>query len=186
MSLFRRAVPGIALDSDPAQDDVALRAAYAAAQAGDWVPVGDLLAGTRGDVDRRGRYVAVLGKVGLGADVAAFAADPSGAVPRLDLTTAWVDRWVAAEPESPDAALLRARSFVDRAWEVRGSDWAKYVGQEAVARDELNVGGHDLNTFAYGLYQTDRHRDSKPVFEAIGPYATDIPWGWRGGDEEFL
>ena len=44
----------------------------------------------------------------------------------------------------------------------------------------------DLNMLAYGLYQADRHRDAKPVFEAIGPYATGIPWVWQRGDEEFL
>jgi hypothetical protein len=36
----------------------------------------------------------------------------------------------------------------------------------------------DLNTLAYGLARARRHHDNKPVFEAIGPYRTDLPWSW--------
>jgi hypothetical protein len=37
---------------------------------------------------------------------------------------------------------------------------------------------HDLNYLAYGLHHANRHADAKPVFEAIGPYIEELPWGW--------
>lgn len=336
MGLFSRE-PDLVLDTHDAQDDAALRAATDAARAGDWAPARDLMATTRADPDRRARYVWVLG--------ASATEDPWGSGRRnmqlpVDVTAGWPDRWAEAEPDNPDAVLVRARSLVTRGWEVRGSGWASTVGDaaieefrrllllalsvsaqaadmapddptpwaqrllmltalsasreefdrswaEVVARDPLHREAHefklmylcekwhgsheqmftfareaaaaaptgspllvlpleahaewvmlehgrimqlpsaaekikafgkfdegyrgerfqseldaalhrwfaqptrkhgmwygDLNALAYGLARGDRIRDAKPVFEAIGPYVTDLPWTWWQGNAE--
>jgi hypothetical protein len=50
----------------------------------------------------------------------------------VDVSAAWPDRWAVAEPDNPDAILVRARSLIMRGWEVRGSGWASTVGEEAM------------------------------------------------------
>lgn len=331
VSLFRRVtVPDIALDKHAAQDDAALRTTYDAVRGGaDWSTARDLLGTTRGDFDRRARYVWVLGESITAEPWATMTSDPDREVTTVDTTAAWPDRWAQAEPDNADAVLVRARSLIARGWEVRGSDWASHVGQDAfaefhrllrmavhlceqaavlvpddptpwalrllldtalgadrgpfeqhweqvVARDPTHREAHnfklmylcrkwrgsheemfafarstaanapegsplhvlplmanaewslwelereegilqharpvnltwrkgkefhaeldnaldrwfragprrhamwhlDLNYLAYGLFRASRHRDAKAVFEAIGPYAEPIPWGW--------
>lgn len=50
----------------------------------------------------------------------------------VDVDAAWPDRWAAAEPDNPDAVLVRARSLIMRGWEIRGSGWASTVGPSAM------------------------------------------------------
>ena len=327
MKFFRSRVPLVQPDVHLAQDDHRLRAVWDAVKAGDWRPARELMAATRTDFDRRARYVWVLGE----STTMTTWAEPSGYVPvPVDTTAAWADRWAQAEPDNPDAILVRARSLIMRGWEVRSSGWASTVGADAfdefhrllvmsiplldeaarlrpddptpwvvrlllasplrfdpaemektwaeiVARDpyhreahnlklmylchkwsgsheamfgfarsaaasaphgsplhvlpvqanaewalwELNredgrdahrtvrqawrdstgfhaeldnalhhwfaadparhaMWYHDLNFLAYGLFRAGRHADAKPVFEAIGPYVEQIPWGWVG------
>ncbi|WP_189491519.1 hypothetical protein [Streptomyces antnestii] len=80
---------------DPALDDADLVAARAALAQGRWTEVRELLSATGDDWDRRGHRIAVLA--------------------RESTTTAWVDDWRLAEPESSDAAVLLALAAVQRA-----------------------------------------------------------------------
>lgn len=322
------------LDLHLAQDDPALRAAWEAARRGDWQPARELMATTRSDFDRRARYVWVLGESAAAQPWSSMVSDPERPVGLVDTTAAWTDRWADAEPDNPDAVLVRARSLIMRGWEVRGSGWASTVRADAavefrrllqlalplndeaarlapedptpwaqrmllaialgagrtafdtswdevVARDphhreahnfklmylcrkwcgsheemfafareaaaaaavgsplrvlpvqataewamwEFSHDGslknimavtkywrsdpgfhaeldnalgnwfgsaarrhamwyHDLNYLAYGLVRANRYADAKPVFDAIGPYAEDIPWGWTDADSQ--
>jgi hypothetical protein len=109
-----------------AGDDAALRVAYDAARSGDGSLGRDLLASVRHDYDRRAAYVAVLAE---STTERPWAETVSGAAPvHVDAAAAWTDRWAAAEPANPDAQVLRARSLIARAWEVRGGGWASTVG----------------------------------------------------------
>jgi hypothetical protein len=125
MKLFGRRVPDIEVDLHPAQDDEALRRAYAAAQGGDWIPARELMAATGSDHDRRARYIWVLAE----STEAVWDSDRSGA----DTTSEWTDRWADDEPDNADALLLRARSLIKRGWDVRGSGWASSVGNDSFA-----------------------------------------------------
>ncbi|MGC5330664.1 DUF4034 domain-containing protein [Micromonospora sp. DT62] len=115
------------IDTNLAQDDAVLREACTQARYGsDAESARKALAATRGDHDRRARYVRVMAEStagGLGSRV-----DPTTG--RVDTTAAWTDRWAARTPTSPDAQLVRARSLMARAWEVRGGDWAASVRPE--------------------------------------------------------
>src|SRR5689334_6078630 len=122
MRLFGPRVPDINLDLHLAQDDQRLRAAWASVTNGDWRPARDLMAGTRSDFDRRARYTWVLSE----------ASAVSQRFP-VDTTASWADRWAAAEPDNPDAVLVRARSLIMRGWEVRGDGWASTVGGDSAA-----------------------------------------------------
>lgn len=130
---LRSGGPDIDLDLHLAQDDPALRAAWDAARGGDWRPARDLMATTRSDFDRRARYVWVLAESVTAEPGAGVKSDPNREVGAVDTTAAWTDRWAAAEPENADAVLLRARSLITRAWEVRGGSWASFVGPDAAA-----------------------------------------------------
>jgi len=131
VSLFRRGADDGDLDLHLAQDDLELRAAWDAARAGDPGPARELMATTRADPDRRARYVWVFGESTTATPWAATPSDPERFAGPVDTTAAWTDRWEQAEPENPDAVLVRARSLIMRAWEVRGSGWARYVGANA-------------------------------------------------------
>lgn len=95
--------------SRPMSDDLAR--ARAAAQAGDWRPGAELLAGAGRDWQRRSRVAGSLG------DAAAEADD-------------WLLAWEKERPGDPDAAVVRARSTVFLAWEIRGSQQGKHTTRE--------------------------------------------------------
>jgi hypothetical protein len=114
------------LDDHLAQDDPALRAAWDSAVGGDWHPARDLMAATRADPDRRARYVWVLAESTTANRWSRMA--PGQVAGPVDVDAAWPDRWAAAEPDNPDAVLVRVRSLIMRGWEVRGSGWTSTVG----------------------------------------------------------
>lgn len=110
--------------TNPAQDDTALREACAQARYGsDTEPARRALAGTRGDHARRARYVRVLAASTAGG-LGSRADKTTG---RVDTEAAWTDTWAARNPADPEAQLVRARSLLERAWEVRGGGWASTV-----------------------------------------------------------
>ncbi|WP_433261236.1 DUF4034 domain-containing protein [Micromonospora vinacea] len=115
------------IDTNQAQDDTVLREACTQARYGsDIEPARKAMAATRGDHDRRARYVRVLAEStagGLGSRV-------DSTTGRVDTEAAWTDRWAARSPTCPDAHLVRAHSLMARAWEVRGGDWAAAVRPE--------------------------------------------------------
>ncbi|MFF1421788.1 hypothetical protein [Streptomyces sp. NPDC058280] len=85
--------------------------ALAGVRAGDWQQAAALLADTGQDWERRSMYAYDLG---------AAAAKDDG----------WLLAWESARPDDPDAAVVRARSTVVLAWELRGGDWAKNTSGE--------------------------------------------------------
>jgi hypothetical protein len=89
------------LDTDPAQDDLDLRAARARACDGDWTAARDVVEAAGGDWELRGRRIAVLSMV---------AADDG----------AWLDAWLDAAPDDPAAAAIVASSLSTRAGQARG------------------------------------------------------------------
>ncbi|WP_328583231.1 hypothetical protein [Streptomyces sp. NBC_00370] len=103
--------PDTAVVLDPPAPE--LRGALIAAAAGDHRPARDLLAATRlgGEWERRGSWVPRL---------AASALHSPG----------WLDDWLAAEPENPDATLVKADLCVKQAWEIRTAARAKDVAQD--------------------------------------------------------
>lgn len=115
------------IDPNRAQDDAVLREACTQARYGsDIGPAKKALAATRDDYDRRARYVRVLAEStagGLGSRI-------DRTTGRVDTAAAWTDRWASRAPADPDAQLVRARSLMARAWEVRGGDWAATVAPE--------------------------------------------------------
>jgi hypothetical protein len=108
--------------------DAGLRAALAAARAGEWEPAAQLLAGTRADRDweRRGQCSAGLAELALHH-------------------TGWFDEWRRVRPGDPDVALVAAELEIDRAWEIRTAARARYVSREqfqafhTVLRDAIPV-----------------------------------------------
>ena len=115
------------IDTNPAQDDAALREACTQARYGtDDGPARQMVIGSRSDYDRRARYVRVMAEStagGLGSRI-------DRSTGRVDTEAAWTDRWAARCPTDPDAQLVRARSLMERAWEVRGGGWASGVRPE--------------------------------------------------------
>ena len=103
--------PDAAVVLDPPAPE--LRGALVAAAAGDHRPARELLAATRlgGEWERRGSWVPRL---------AASALHSPG----------WLDDWLAADPENPDAALVKADLCVKQAWEIRTAARAKDVSQD--------------------------------------------------------
>lgn len=93
----------VSVEPDDALDDADLRAARAAADAGDWRPAAALLHGT---TDHDLRYARL--------DVLAQHALRSGG---------WLDAWAAVAPDDPRLLALRAAVVAHRAWEVRGAGW---------------------------------------------------------------
>ncbi|OII68652.1 hypothetical protein [Streptomyces sp. CC77] len=94
-------------------DAPALTVAMAAARAGDWKPAADLFDETASSRawERRACHAERLGKVAADDD-------------------AWLVAWEAARPDDPGAALVRARSSVRLAWNVRGGKRAEYTSSE--------------------------------------------------------
>jgi hypothetical protein len=91
----------------------ALTAAVDAAEAGDWKPAAALLDATADarDWENRAYYSERLASVAAKDD-------------------SWLLAWEAARPDDPAAALLRARSTVRLAWDIRGGKRAKYTTSE--------------------------------------------------------
>ncbi|MFI6639741.1 hypothetical protein [Streptomyces sp. NPDC050504] len=93
--------------------DPALRAALAAAAAGDHGPARALLAETRvnAEWERRNDYVAQF-------------ADAAPHIP------GWLDAWLAESPDDPDAVLVKADLGIVQAWSVRTAALAKDVSKD--------------------------------------------------------
>jgi hypothetical protein len=113
LSLFFSGGPAVSLDH--ALDDLPLSAARDAALRGDWEPARAVLREAAGDWERRAHRCEVLGT--------AAADHPQ-----------WLAAWAAAEPESPDAAVVRARAGVAAAWNARDSGWARNTSAAAFDR----------------------------------------------------
>jgi hypothetical protein len=91
----------------------ALTAALDAVRSGDWQPAADLLgttAAARG-WENRADYVSSLAELAAEDDT-------------------WLLNWENARPDDPAAALVRARSTVALAWDIRGAKRAKYTTAE--------------------------------------------------------
>ncbi|MBA4861226.1 hypothetical protein H1V43_07470 [Streptomyces sp. PSKA54] len=86
-------------------------AALSAARGGDWKPAAALLEYIGRDWERRSYATSLLGDIAAEED-------------------AWLLAWEAARPDDPDAALIRARSTVDLAWNLRGAALAKHTTRE--------------------------------------------------------
>ncbi|MFI1012931.1 hypothetical protein [Streptomyces sp. NPDC020965] len=93
--------------------DPALRSALRAAATGDPGPARELLAETRLGArwETRSGWVAAL----------------SGCALRHP---GWLERWLAVEPDNPDAVLLKAARAVQRAWDVRTGHRAGQVSED--------------------------------------------------------
>ncbi|NBM15055.1 hypothetical protein GUY61_05085, partial [Streptomyces sp. GC420] len=89
----------------------ALTSAAAAAEKGDWQPAAALLQDIGEDWERRSHASYRLAEAAVKDDD-------------------WLLAWENARPEDPGAALVRARSSVSLAWEIRGAKRAKYTTAE--------------------------------------------------------
>ncbi|WP_225826936.1 hypothetical protein [Streptomyces naphthomycinicus] len=86
-------------------------AALAAARGGDWRPAADLLTEIGRDWDRRSSAAYLLAELAAEEDT-------------------WLLAWEAERRDDPDAAVVRARSTVILAWELRGGKRAQYTTRE--------------------------------------------------------
>ncbi|MFG2354081.1 hypothetical protein [Streptomyces sp. NPDC048521] len=102
-------------------------AARTAVRGGDWEPAAALLGAIGRDWERRSAVAYLLAECAAEED-------------------AWLLAWEAARPGDPDAAVVRARSTVILAWELRGAQQAKHTTREqfegfhrtlAAAREEI-------------------------------------------------
>jgi hypothetical protein len=93
--------------------DPALRAALSAAAAGDAAPARELLAETRLGAQWERRSVCV-------SELAECALHSPG----------WLEGWLAASPEDPDAVLVKADLCIQQAWEIRTGYRARHVSEE--------------------------------------------------------
>jgi hypothetical protein len=82
------------------------------------------------------------------------------------------------------------RQSMMRAWlndpHVRGDIDAAFQNWFRYGNDKHPSWYADLNSLAYLCYWTDRHADAKPLFEAIGDRATELPWAWAGDERELF
>ncbi|MFD0025317.1 DUF4034 domain-containing protein [Streptomyces sp. NPDC058382] len=103
--------PDEAVVLDP--PDATLRAAVAAAVAGDHAPAAELLAPTRAHAqwERRDAYVSRLARTALHHE-------------------GWLENWLQESPRDPDALLVKADFHLHRAWRVRTDARAKDVEQD--------------------------------------------------------
>ncbi|MBT2391604.1 hypothetical protein J7E87_19735 [Streptomyces sp. ISL-1] len=93
--------------------DPTLRAALAAAASGDAGPARELLAQTRLDAqwERRSGCVSELAECALHSP-------------------GWLEGWLAASPEDPDAMLVKADLCIQQAWEIRTGHRASHVSED--------------------------------------------------------
>jgi hypothetical protein len=109
LSRFRSGAgaPTPVLLDDPAYGDADLAAVRdAATRDGDWKPVAELLEVSAGDWDVRGTQVNALAKA-------------------TTTDSRWLDSWLAAEPDAPDALAVRSAAQVRRAWQARAAGRAR-------------------------------------------------------------
>ncbi|WP_327005134.1 hypothetical protein OHA72_60735 [Dactylosporangium sp. NBC_01737] len=157
LSLLFSGRPAVSLDH--ALDDLPLSAARDAALRGDWEPARTVLSEAAGDWERRAHRCEVLGTVG--------ADHPQ-----------WLAAWAAAEPESPDAAVVLARAGVATAWNARGSGWARNTSAAAFDRFHriladaesavvraTTLAADDPSPWIWYLWLTIGRGDGRPVFE---------------------
>ncbi|ANP49103.1 hypothetical protein J2Z21_002300 [Streptomyces griseochromogenes] len=85
--------------------------ALAAAREGDWQPAAEVLDAIGRDWERRTTFTGLLATLAAEED-------------------AWLLAWEAARPDAPDAAVVRANSTVDLAWELRGAKMAEHTTRE--------------------------------------------------------
>lgn len=104
--------PHVTTVTDLAMDDAELAAVRDLADvSGDWQPVARMLR-QEVDVDRRGTQFNTF----------AAAAGADGR---------WLDKWLADEPDAPEALTLQSWALVQRAWLARGGRFARYTPAEA-------------------------------------------------------
>ncbi|GHG48088.1 hypothetical protein [Streptomyces griseocarneus] len=104
-------LPASGQNTERARPDAELDALGASVRAGEWEPTARALAAAGKNWERRSQ---IVGEV---ADAAAN-------------DDAWLTAWEAARPDDPDAAVVRAKSTVFLAWEMRGSARADSTSQE--------------------------------------------------------
>ncbi|MFF4229981.1 hypothetical protein [Streptomyces sp. NPDC001820] len=104
--------PDEAVTVDAVADPI-LRAALAAAASGDAGPARELLAQTRLDAqwERRSGCVSELAECALHSP-------------------GWLEGWLAASPEDPDAMLVKADLCIQQAWEIRTGHRASHVSED--------------------------------------------------------
>ncbi|MFJ6849386.1 hypothetical protein ACIQM3_02435 [Streptomyces sp. NPDC091271] len=124
--------------------DPSLRVALAAAAAGDHAPAAELLALTREHAqwERRDTCVTRLARASLHHP-------------------GWLDSWLEASPEDPDAVLVKADQYICQAWQIRTGARAKHVEAD------------QFRAFHAVL------RDSVPVISAAAELNPDDPVPWR-------
>ncbi|GLF92938.1 hypothetical protein [Streptomyces yaizuensis] len=122
----------------------------AAAKAGDWQPAAALLAETGRDWERRALYSERLAGIAATDD-------------------AWLLAWEAARPGDPDAALLRARSTVFLAWEIRGAKRAQYTtGEQFEGFRRTLIRSREENARAAELNPDDPAPYISEIWTALG------------------
>ncbi|GGS89580.1 hypothetical protein [Streptomyces chromofuscus] len=89
-------------------------AALGAVRGGDWKAAAELMSGVGRDWDRRSAAAYLLGDIAAEDDE-------------------WLLAWEADRRDDPDAAVVRARSTVILAWDIRGGKRAQYTTQEQFA-----------------------------------------------------
>jgi hypothetical protein len=97
----------------PAPLPADLTAATAAARSGDWQPAAALFDATAAERNWEFRTLHTAHLAGVAAE-----------------DDAWLLAWEAARPDDPGAALVRARSTVSLAWNLRGGKRAKHTTAE--------------------------------------------------------
>jgi hypothetical protein len=90
------------------------------------------MATTRADFDRRSRVSRAFGEAVIGTTWTAIRTRRLAPGEEIDTAGAWPDIWVQAEPDNPDAHLVRSRSLMFRAWEVRGTGWSNSVNERSL------------------------------------------------------
>jgi hypothetical protein len=120
------------VEADDALDDIDLRAARAAALAGDWLPAAHLLSATA-DHDARYARVVVLADTAL-------------------RRRTWLDTWLRERPSDPQALAVRAQLAAAHAWSIRGSAyevrdparWFEAIEDaEAIVREAIEAAPDD-------------------------------------------
>ncbi|MER6910441.1 hypothetical protein ABT354_02010 [Streptomyces sp. NPDC000594] len=128
----------------------ALTRAVTAAGTGDWRPTADLLAATGRDWEWRARYSERL----------------SGVAAKDD---AWLLAWETERPDDPDAALIRARSTVRLAWNVRGGQRAQHTtGEQFEGFHRTLARSREENARAAALNPDDPTPFISEIWTALG------------------
>ncbi|WP_163513234.1 DUF4034 domain-containing protein [Fodinicola acaciae] len=120
------------VDDHNGRDDVRLRPALDAVAAGQWQVARESMVPTRTDFDRRSYVSGVLAEAVVGVRQRELRRRRLTPGEQIDTTYAWPDVWVAAEPDNPDAHLVRARSLLIRAWEVGRTGWAEGINERSL------------------------------------------------------